>query len=95
MKTPTCAELFGEELEEVQENLASWRHGHRVTQVFHRESDDTYWQATYLCSSDGETNELREGGARIIQVEPRQMTVTKYVKIQTVPVNQENNDGRR
>jgi len=48
----------------------SWRHGCYVADVFVRESDSTYWQADYRLSSDGETNELREGTADIMQVKP-------------------------
>lgn len=47
-----------------------WRHGNLNQDVYQRKSDGTYWQATYRTSTDGETNELREGGANIIQVEP-------------------------
>ncbi len=56
----------------------SWRHGSYVTEVFRRESDSTFWKATYRLSTDGETNELREGLARIDQVEPYTVQVTKY-----------------
>jgi hypothetical protein len=93
---PTCEQLWNEELDEVSENLATWRHGHRVTQVFHRESDDTYWQAEYRRSSDGGTNELREGYAEITQVTPEQTMVTHYVAVTTIPpvqTGEENNDG--
>ncbi len=56
----------------------SWRHGSYVTEVFHRESDNTYWMASYRLSTDGETNELRDGEADIKQVEPFERTVTDY-----------------
>ena len=93
MIAPTCEQLMSEELDKVLESFKPWRHGTRVKEVFHRESDGTYWQAEYLCSGDGETNELREGDARITQVEPRQVMVTKYVKLLPVPPSQENSDG--
>ena len=81
---PTCSDLCEEsETTEVyklvsQNHDTSWRHGTRETDVFHRESDDTYWQAKYRLSTDGETNELREGLADISQVWPQQVMKTVY-----------------
>lgn len=76
---PTCEQLSDDELPSVfRESDDSWRHGVRVTQVFHRESDKTYWRAHYRLSTDGETNELAEGRADITRVYPHQVTTTVY-----------------
>ncbi len=77
MRPPTCEEL--QEMTCVsREADDSWRHGSYVTQVFRRDSDETYWQAKYRLSSDGETNELREGLATIVQVEPVVVQTVAY-----------------
>jgi hypothetical protein len=84
MNKPTCQELFDceEDLQQVHRHSdASWRHGTEETVVFYRESDNTYWEAFYRLSTDGETNELREGEASIIQVKPKQIMTTVYVPI--------------
>lgn len=79
MEKPTCKQLFNEELKSVaRESDDSWRHGCRIREVFVRESDNTFWQADYDLSTDGETNGLREGYAKIFQVEPYQVSVTRY-----------------
>ena len=80
---PTCEQIFDEEgLKRVHnESDSSWRHGSYEYSVYHRESDNTYWGVSYRLSSDGETNELRDGDAEISQVEPKQVTVTQYVSI--------------
>lgn len=95
---PTCEQLWNEELEEIQEKVVDkWRHGVVVETIYKREEDATFWMASYRRSTDGETNELREGDAEICQVEPRQVTVTKYVpitKLSPVSTGQENDDGR-
>jgi len=80
MTPPTCEDLFNEEgFESVhREDDTSWRHGSYVFEVYHRLADDTYWSASYRQSTDGETNELREGFADIGQVEPYTKTVTAY-----------------
>lgn len=82
---PTCEELFEEVgFTEVQrETESGWRHGTDETRVFRRKSDGTFWQVCYRVSTDGETNELREGTAEIGQVKPRQVTVTEYHAIKT------------
>ena len=82
---PTCAEICDEQLGQpvYRESDASWRHGTRETQVFHRSSDNTYWQAKFRLSADGETNELREGYATITQVEPFEKTITAYRPVNT------------
>lgn len=96
---PTHEQLWNEELEEIQsEPTDTWRHGSVMETIYHREEDNTHWRAVYRVSADGETNELREGYADITQVEPRQVTVTQYVSaatLQTVPVNPQDDDGRR
>jgi hypothetical protein len=56
----------------------SWRHGCRITEIFKRAEDGTYWQAEYCVSTNGETNDLREGNASIREVEPYEKTVTAY-----------------
>lgn len=77
---PTCDDLFEGELgAAVYENVnASWRHGVIRTEVFRRESDDTFWRAVYRGYKDGETNGLREGTAWISQVWPHQVMATAY-----------------
>ncbi len=71
-----------ETLPEVSTNDdTSWRHGFYRTSVYHRETDGTYWSACYRVSTCGETNELREGTASILQVVPKQVTTTIYEAI--------------
>lgn len=59
----------------------SWRHGNRVDEVWKRERDGTYWFAHYRLSTDGETNELRDGECDITRVYPvtKTIQVTEYV----------------
>lgn len=80
MDKPTCDQLDdGADFTSVKREADdSWRHGSYVSEIFHRIADDTYWQAEYRLSTDGETNELREGTALITQVKPEQQTVTVY-----------------
>lgn len=79
MEAPTCEQLSDEELECVATHSdTSWRHGTRETHVFKRETDGTFWEAKFRLSTDGETNELREGLAKIRQVFPKEKTVTVY-----------------
>lgn len=82
---PTCEELFdGDGFKSVhREADTSWRHGAYITQVFHREADGTYWEANYRLSTDGETNELREGSAEIREVVPVEKTVIVYRSAQS------------
>jgi len=69
-------------LKEIQSGpIDTWRHGSEMETVYHREADNTYWRAIYRVSTDGETNELKEGNADIHQVKPRQITVIQYVEI--------------
>ena len=76
---PTCTQLCNEELELVdRESNDSWRHGVYVTAIYRRDEDGTFWRTVYRLSSDGETNELREGLAKIKQVFPKEVTVTIY-----------------
>ena len=80
MNKPTCEELYDEELESVHRTSDdSWRHGSHITEVFHREEDDTYWEACYSMSTCGESYGLRDGEARIQQVKPESKVVTVYV----------------
>jgi len=77
---PTCEQIFDEGLGDpiYHEDDTSWRHGSYRTEVYFRASDSTHWQVKYRLSSDGETNELREGHAKITQVEPYEKTVILY-----------------
>lgn len=83
---PTCDELAAYDNYEDSPDIEpvsrhsdpSWRHGTRETTVFHRKSDSTFWQACYRQSTDGETNELREGLATITRVYPHQVMTTVY-----------------
>lgn len=89
MDDPTNEEICNCDLGDpvfVNDN-ASWRHGSYRTEVYHRKSDGTYWQAKYRVSTDGETNELREGLATIVRVYPHQVMSTVY---KTVPTGAEN-----
>lgn len=56
----------------------SWRHGCYMSQVFKREADNTFWKVHYRRSADGETNELSEGMATVLQVFQHTETVTVY-----------------
>ena len=76
---PTCKQLCNEDLELIEHKVDDgWRHGFYVTRIYQRDEDGTFWRASYRMSTDGETNELREGLARIAQVFPREKTVTIY-----------------
>ena len=79
---PTCEELWeGYGFEEIETNvMGTWRHGVMREDIFLRESDQTYWLADYRVSTDGETNELREGGADIYKVIPATKTVKFFEK---------------
>lgn len=87
MTPPTAEELLDAidlegdddtDLRRVDRMSTPWRHGTSETSVFRRESDQTFWQAVYQRSSDGETHGLRDGHATIIQVFPHQVTTTVY-----------------
>jgi hypothetical protein len=80
MEKPTCEQLLDEDgVKRMScEDDGSWRHGVYRTEVYLREVDGTYWRAGYRVSTDGETHELRDGGARIVQVQPVEKTVTVY-----------------
>jgi hypothetical protein len=80
---PTCEQIWNEELgNPVQHHDdASWRHGSYRTEVYLRQSDNTYWSANYRVSTDCETNELREGFAKISQVRPETVSSTVYVEV--------------
>ena len=85
VEQPTCEQIWDgidEEFTEVDSHSdPSWRHGSYMTDVYKRESDNTFWQVSYCRSGDGETNEFREGYATICQVEPKieMNTVYKYI----------------
>lgn len=75
---PTCYDIWNEKLEKVSSTSdPSWRHGCYMEEVYKRE-DETYWSVGYRRSTDGETNELREGLATIFQVWPKSRMVTVY-----------------
>ncbi len=83
MEKPTCEQLFERDgysqvWREVEDG---WRHGVYVTEVFLRKEDVSYWMASYRLSTDGETNELKEGLADIQQVSPRETTTTSWVVV--------------
>lgn len=84
MIPPTPQEICDDLLELVQRDVDdSWRHGNYVTEIYHRLSDDTYWDVSYRKSGDGEYNELREQGgsaAFIKQVTPvsKVITIVEY-----------------
>ena len=83
MNEPTCKDLFLEDgyVPVHRDSDDSWRHGAYISEVFKRDSDGTYWLASYCLSSDGETNELREGEADITQVKPKEVMITQYVSV--------------
>ena len=86
MNKPTCEELM--EMESVhRKSDDSWRHGAYIDEVFSRKADDTFWNASYRLSSDGETNELREGCAGISQVKPVEKVVITYVDVKKTANN--------
>jgi len=80
MEQPTCRDLLNKVGFTVvlRESDDSWRHGCYIYEVFKRDSDNTFWAANYCRSTDGETNELREGTAEIFEVEPKEITTTTY-----------------
>ena len=80
MRPPTCDEIFNNELREpvLRADDATWRHGCYRTEVYYRYTDGTHWRATYRVSTDGETNELREGLARMVRVYPHEVMTTVY-----------------
>ena len=80
LTTPTCKEIYNEELGDpvLREDDASWRHGSYRTEVYKRDSDNTFWRAFYCLSTDRETNGLREGDADIEQVWPIEVKRIEY-----------------
>lgn len=80
-RPPTCKILFNEEFGDPIQTIddASWRHGVYRTEVFHRQSDNTFWQAKYRVSTDGETHGLRDNEAVIVQVLPQEITAVIYL----------------
>ena len=80
MDKATCEEIYdGDGFECVdQEADNSWRHGCYMSEVYKRESDNTYWLACYRLSTDGEVNELGDGDAAITRVYPREVTTVVY-----------------
>ena len=81
METPTKEQFLEEDGLKIVSRIsdASWRHGTYETHVFHRETDNTFWQVVFRLSTDGETNELREGGYQVKQVTPQEKIVVVYV----------------
>ena len=82
MEIPTKQQIWNEEgfVEMHHHSDASWRHGTRETVVYKRESDETFWQAKFRLSTDGEVNGLRDEdeSCDIVQVYPHWKTVTVY-----------------
>ena len=55
------------------------RHGTFNTYIFHRVSDNTFWQVKYEIQSDGDYNSFRKGDyCEIDEVEQYQKTITSY-----------------
>lgn len=82
---PTCEELSdvhgdADDFFKIvdSESDPSWRHGSYESTVFLRLADDTYWQACYNVSTDGETHGLRDGDADISRVYPHRVMATVY-----------------
>ena len=77
---PTCEEILEEVgFEEIHSEIVDkWRWGTVMFEVFRRESDETLWGVDYRVSTDGETNELREGIAEIYEVKQVTRTITSY-----------------
>jgi hypothetical protein len=87
MKEPTLKEIWEEELGDPVWTFSDpgYRHGEYRTEVFKRESDDTFWEICYCISGDGEQHELREHaqgwcGVGPTQVRPREIITVEYVK---------------
>lgn len=86
IETPTCEQINDGDgflrlrvnQEPWRQNREPWRHGNYITAIFMRESDNACWKVQYALSTDGETNELREGTAQISQCWPYEKTVTDY-----------------
>ena len=59
----------------------TWRHGCYMTTVYHRLSDDTYWQVRWRRGDNDDYNSLREceiNDDDIMQVEPYEVVKTAY-----------------
>ncbi len=79
MEKMTCEDVFDGDLDPVWRHADdSWRHGSYVSEVYKRVEDDTYWMFNYRLSTDGETNELREGFAEVCQVWPEEVVTVRY-----------------
>lgn len=80
MNKPTCEQLLNEELKSVKiTDDTSWRHGFHRTEIFYRKEDETYWRVKYDVSTDGETNGLEDGYAKIFKVKPVKIEVIDYI----------------
>lgn len=76
---PNCQDILEDKFgEPIDCELGEWRHGPLRIEVYYRAEDDTYWRARYRVSTDGETNELREGLASIVRVWPSRVTAIEY-----------------
>ncbi|AKF13452.1 hypothetical protein PHIN3_189 [Sinorhizobium phage phiN3] len=74
---------YDDELEEVHEDIDdSWRHGNNVWTVY--KYGDTYWQASYRVSGDGEYHGIRDDDFEIERVYPHEV-VTKVTNYVTTP----------
>lgn len=75
---PTTQDWRDGLIESVQEELdGSYRHGNYVYEVFHRDTDDTYWSVNYSVSGDGEQHGLRDDEhCGFSQVYPHKKVVT-------------------
>jgi hypothetical protein len=83
IQPPTKDDVYAEQIELVESHAdPSWRHGCYMREVYHRASDDTYWQVSYQRTGDGEYNSLRDGDAEFERVYPvsKIVTITTYTK---------------
>ena len=80
IEQPTNEQMLDEDGLKCVERVAddSWRHGSYISQVFHRQSDNTYWAVSYELSTDGETHGLRDGDFNITQVYPHEVVSVVY-----------------
>ena len=88
MLAPTLSELWDCDQEKLQlifsDTVDKWRWGTIERDIYRRLSDDTYWSIYYRMSSDGETNEFRDGETEVTQVYPTTKVIIEYVEKQPV-----------
>jgi hypothetical protein len=86
---PTCEQLFKRDgfTKVSDEVVEPWRWGTVHETIYRRTSDETFWSACYRVGNEGETHELRDGGASITRVYPRSKVVTVYTTTPEQPAN--------